>query len=67
MPKKGDLRFLKDKNGKIYHVQTIVDSDGTRVNSTGGENNTRDNPGKIKLLEGPLPTSGEVRRLRFKK
>ncbi len=65
-PLKGDLRFLKDEDGKIVHVQTIIDSDGTRVNATGDKTNTRDNPGKILLLDGPLPSSGEVRRLNFK-
>ena len=62
----GDLRFLSDSKGNINHVQTIVNSDGTRVNANGGPENTIDTPGSIDLLPGPLPTSGEVRRLLFK-
>ena len=62
----GDLRFLSDSNGNINHVQTIVDSNGARVNATGGPENTIDNPGTIELLPGPLPKSGEIRRPRFR-
>lgn len=62
----GDLRFLSDSNGNINHVQTIVDADGSRVNATGGPENTIDNPGNIELLPGPLPVSGEIRRLIFR-
>ena len=61
----GDLRFLRDSSGKIIHVQTIVDVDGTRVNATGGPENTKENPGTIDLLPGPLPGGGEIRRLNF--
>ena len=32
---------------------------------TGGPENTIDNPGTIELLPGPLPKSGEIRRLGF--
>ena len=59
----GDLRFLFDSNGNINHVQTIVDSDGSRVNATGGPENTINNPGCIELLSSSLPDSGEIRRL----
>ncbi len=62
----GDLRFLSDSNGNINHVQTIVGEDGSRVNATGGPENTIDNPGTIELLPGPLPNSGEIRRLNFR-
>ena len=61
----GDLRFLRDSSGKIIHVQTIVDVDGTRVNATGGPENTKENPGTIDLLPGPLPGGGKIRRLNF--
>ena len=63
--KRGDLRFLKDSNGNIFHVQTIIDTDGTRVNATGDKNNDSSNPGTIDLLIGPCPASGEIRRLPF--
>ena len=62
---RGDLRFLRDSDGNITHVQTITDVNGTRVNATGGPENTVENPGVIELLETPLPASGEIRRLHF--
>ena len=61
----GDLRFLFDANGNVIHVQTIAGVDGSRINATGGPENTRDNPGIIELLPGPIPASGEIRRLRW--
>ena len=63
--KRGDLRFLKDSKGIIFHVQTIIDTDGTRVNATGDKNNDSMHPGTIDLLPGPCPASGEIRRLPF--
>lgn len=61
----GDLRFLRDSLGRIVHIQTIIDVDGARVNATGGSENTRENPGTIDLLPGPLPGGGEIRRFNF--
>ena len=61
----GDLRFLRDLNNTIIHVQTIVNTNGDRINASGGPENTIENSGIIELLEGPLPASGEIRRLRF--
>ena len=61
----GDLRFLRDSLGRIVHIQTIIDVDGTRVNATEGPENTRENPGTIDLLPGPLPGGGEIRRFNF--
>ena len=61
----GDVRFLFDSQGNVVHVQTIVDSDGSRVNASGGPNNTKDKPGKIELLTGAVPESGEIRRFNF--
>lgn len=61
----GDVRFLFDNQGNVVHVQTIVDSDGSRVNASGGPNNTKDKPGKIEFLPGPVPESGEIRRFNF--
>ena len=64
--KPGDLRFLDNEaDGRIDHVQVIVGKDGSRVNATGTRINTRENPGIIELLPGPLPQSGEIRRLNF--
>lgn len=64
--KPGDLRFLDNEDdGIIDHVQVIVGKDGSRVNATGTRINTRENPGIIELLSGPLPQSGEIRRLNF--
>ena len=62
---RGDLRFLRDSDGNITHVQTITDVNGTRVNASGGPENSIENPGIIELLDPPLPTSGEIRRLHF--
>ena len=62
---RGDLRFLRDSGGNITHVQTITDVNGTRVNASGGPENSIENPGIIELLDPPLPTSGEIRRLHF--
>ena len=62
----GYLRFLRNANGEINHVQVIVAEDGSRVNATGTDANTRDNPGIIELLSGPLPQNGEIRRLQFR-
>ncbi|MGN0728055.1 phage tail protein [Treponema sp.] len=62
---RGDLRFLRDEDGRIVHVQTIVNSNGARVNASGGPENTLDNPGLIELIETPLPQTGEIRSLRF--
>ena len=60
-----DLRFLRDSDGNITHIQTITDVNGTRVNASGGPENSIENPGIIELLDPPLPTSGEIRRLHF--
>ena len=62
---RGDLRFLRDSDGNITHVQTITNVNGTRVNASGGPENSIENPGIIELLDPPLPTSGEIRRLHF--
>ena len=62
---RGDLRFLRDSDGNITHVQTITDVNGTRVNASGGPENSIENPGIIELLDPPLPTSGDIRRLHF--
>ena len=62
----GYLRFLRNANGEINHVQVIVAEDGSRVNASGTDANTRDNPGIIELLSGPLPQNGEIRRLQFR-
>ena len=56
-----DLRFLRDSDGNITHIQTITDVNGTRVNASGGPENSIENPGIIELLAPPLPTSGEIR------
>jgi phage tail-like protein len=61
----GDLRFLRNSEGDVSHVQVITGTDGTRVNATGGPENNINNPGIIESLQGPLPTSGEVRRLNW--
>ena len=47
-------------------MRRIVAEDGSRVNVTGTDANTRDNPGIIELLSGPLPQNGEIRRLQFR-
>ncbi|WP_353885529.1 phage tail protein [uncultured Treponema sp.] len=52
-------------DGNITHVQTITNVNGTRVNASGGPENSIENPGIIELLDPPLPTSGEIRRLHF--
>ena len=57
---RGDLRFLRDSDGNITHVQTITNVNGTRVNASGGPENSIENPGIIELLDPPLPTSGEI-------
>ena len=62
---RGDLRFLRDSDGNIVHVQTITDANGSRINANGGLENTIENPGTIELLDSPLPASGEIRRLHF--
>ena len=62
---RGDLRFLRDSDGNITHVQTITNVNGTRVNASGGPENSIENPGIIEFLDPPLPTSGEIRRLHF--
>lgn len=62
---RGDLRFLRDSDRNIIHVQTITDANVTRVNATGDPENTLENPGIIELLDTPLPASGEIRRLHF--
>ena len=62
---RGDLRFLRDSDGNITHVQTITNVNETRVNASGGPENSIENPGIIELLDPPLPTSGEIRRLHF--
>jgi cell wall-associated NlpC family hydrolase len=61
----GDLRFLRNSEGDVSHVQVVTGTDGTRVNATGGPENNINNPGIIESLQGPLPTSGEVRRLNW--
>ena len=61
---RGYVRFLSGDEG-VNHVQTIIDADGTRVNATGDDTNTIDNPGSIDLLPGPLPLSGELRTFIF--
>ena len=63
-PQPGDLRFLDSNNDGVYeHVQTISSTDGDRINASGDPTNTADNPGVIEELPGPLPASGEIRRL----
>ena len=63
----GDLRFIDYNDDMVMdHVQTILDVDGSRINPTGGPENTLDNPGSIQSLPGPLPASGVIRRLRFR-
>jgi len=64
-PQSGDLRFLRDENGNIVHVQVIVSSDGTRINATGTRKNDINNPGVIEVKEGPLPLGGEIRRINW--
>ena len=64
-PQRGDLRFLSNSNGVQVHVQTITNSNGTRVNATGGPENTITNPGVIEQLTTELPSTGEIRRLQF--
>ncbi|MCF7915258.1 MAG: hypothetical protein K9L66_08830, partial [Spirochaetaceae bacterium] len=62
--KPGDLRFLDSNNDGIYeHVQTISSYDGDRINASGGPENTLEDPGIVEELPGPLPISGEIRRL----
>jgi len=64
-PQGGNVRFLSDDQVTQSHIQTIVSPDGTRINATGGPANTRENPGTIETLPGPLPSSGEVRAFRW--
>ena len=61
----GDLRFLLDEDGNAYHVQVILDSQGTRFNATGGPDNTIENPGSLDVLPSPLPGTGVYGRLNF--
>ena len=61
----GDLRFLLDEDGNAYHVQVILDSQGTRFNATGGPDNTIENPGSLDVLPSPLPETGVYGRLNF--
>lgn len=61
----GDLRFLVDSEGKISHVQVITGEDGSRLNATGTESNTINNPGIVETLGGPMPSSGLYGRLKF--
>ena len=64
-PQPGDLRFMFDEGDNVSHVQTIINSDGDRIDPSGDRTNTRDNPGEIIIRLGPLPESGEIRRLNF--
>ena len=62
---RGYARFMLNDSERAVHVQAITDADGTRVNATGDDTNTIDNPGSIDLLPGPLPLSGELRTFIF--
>ncbi len=61
----GDLRFILDKDGNAEHVQVILNDEGSRLNATGTEINTINNPGIIETLDGPVPSSGVYGRLKF--
>jgi len=66
VPQPGDLRFIDyDSDGTMDHVQTISGNDGSRINASGDPTNTTENPGTIEQLDGPLPDSGEIRRIRW--
>ena len=56
--------YIKIAIQAVLHV--IVAEDGSRLNASGTDANTRDNPGIIELLSGPLPQNGEIRRLQFR-
>jgi len=62
-PMPGDVRVLYNKNDRVIHIQTL--GNGERVNASGDETNTIENPGEIQLLEGQTPDSGEIRRIKF--
>ena len=57
----GDLRALQTKEGRFYHVQTLMKS--YRINPSGDETNTQNNPGIVEKFDSPLPTTGVIRRL----
>ena len=56
----GIMNFTRDEENDIEHVQVIINENGDRVNATGNEKNTKDNPGIIKIIKGPVPDSGEL-------
>lgn len=63
-PIPGDVRVLDSNNDGVYeHIQVLGISE--RINASGDQTNTINNPGEIQRLTSELPKTGEIRRINY--